>query len=113
MTVVKQLRAKTRPVLDDDQSVELAETFRLLGETSRLRIVLTCLRGPMSVGIIADQVGLTPSLVSHHLRLLRAARLLRAERQGKQVFYSIADEHVRCVIKDMVDHVVETSEPED
>ncbi len=113
MTAIKQLRIKPRPVLDDDQSVELAEMFRLLGEPSRLRIVLACLLGPMNVGTIAEQVGLTASLVSHHLRLLRAARLLRAERQGKQVFYSVADEHVRCVIKDMVDHVIESSEQED
>ena len=109
MTVIKQLRTKPRPVLDEDQSIELAEMFRLLGEPSRLRIVLACLRGPMSVSVIAEQVGLSGSLVSHHLRLLRAARLLRGVRQGKQVFYSVADEHVRCVIQDMVAHVIESS----
>lgn len=111
MTAISKLRARPRPILDDDQSVELAEMFRLLGEASRLRIVLACLRQPTSVGAIAEQVGLTMSLVSHHLRLLRAARLLRAVRQGKQVFYSVADDHVRCVIEDMVEHVVESSEP--
>jgi ArsR family transcriptional regulator len=45
--------------------------------------------------------------VSHHLRLLRAGRILRAERHGKQVFYAPADEHVRCVLSDMVAHVAE------
>lgn len=112
MTAIKKLRVKPHPVLDDDRSVELADMFRLLGEASRLRIVLACLRGPNSVGAIAAEVGLSMSLVSHHLRLLRAARLLRAERRGKQVFYSVADEHVRCVIEDMVEHVVESSEPD-
>jgi len=110
MTAIKQLRSSFRPVLDDDQSFELADMFRLLGEPSRLRIVLACLPAPMNVGAIAEQIGLSVSLVSHHLRLLRAARLLRADRQGKQVFYSISDEHVRCVIQDMVDHVIEASE---
>jgi DNA-binding transcriptional ArsR family regulator len=52
-------------------------------------------------------------LVSHHLRLLRAARLLRAERQGKQVFYSPADEHVRCTITDMVVHMGEQAGAEE
>jgi ArsR family transcriptional regulator, lead/cadmium/zinc/bismuth-responsive transcriptional repressor len=56
---------------------------------------------------------LSPSLVSHHLRLLRAARILRAARQGKQVFYTPADEHVRCTIADMVAHVGEHGDPEE
>lgn len=85
----------------------------LLGEASRLKIVLACLDGAASVGAIAASAGLSPSLTSHHLRLLRAARLLRAERQGKQVFYKIADNHVRCVIDDMVEHVVEPNGRED
>jgi ArsR family transcriptional regulator, lead/cadmium/zinc/bismuth-responsive transcriptional repressor len=96
--------------LNDDQAIELADMFRLLGDPSRLRIVLACLDQAISVGAIAMRLGLSPSLVSHHLRLLRAARLLRAERQGKQVFYTVADEHIRCVIVDMVAHVGEPSE---
>ncbi|MEE8274524.1 MAG: transcriptional regulator, partial [Alphaproteobacteria bacterium] len=48
--------------------------------------------------------------VSHHLRLLRAARILRAERRGKQVFYSAADEHIRTVLGDMIEHVAEPAD---
>lgn len=88
---------------------ELADMFRLLGDPSRLRIVLACLEGRCSVGALAADLGLSQSLVSHHLRLLRAARLLRAERQGRQVHYSIADDHVRSVLVDMVDHVGEAN----
>jgi ArsR family transcriptional regulator, lead/cadmium/zinc/bismuth-responsive transcriptional repressor len=87
--------------------VELAELFRLLGDASRLRIVLACLTDPRCVSDIASTVHLSQSLVSHHLRLLRAGRILRAERQGKQVFYAPADEHVRSVLADMMDHVIE------
>jgi ArsR family transcriptional regulator len=93
--------------LADDQVAELADMFRLLGDPSRLRLVLACLDGAHSVGALVESLGLSQSLVSHHLRLLRAARLLKAERHGKQVHYSIADEHVRCVLVDMVDHVGE------
>jgi ArsR family transcriptional regulator len=103
-----------RPVrLTDDQTAELADMLALLGEPSRLKIVLACLDGAASVGGIAASAGLSPSLASHHLRLLRAARLLRAERQGKQVFYKIVDDHVRCVIVDMVEHVTEPGGRED
>jgi ArsR family transcriptional regulator len=93
--------------LTNDQVVELADMFRLLGDGSRLHIVLACLDGPHSVGELVAGLGLSQSLVSHHLRLLRAARLLKAERQGKQVHYWIADDHVRRVLVDMLAHVDE------
>ena len=94
--------------ISDDKAVELAEMFRLMGDASRLKIVLTCLRRARCVTEIADKTRLSASLVSHHLRLLRAARMLRAERKGKQVYYVAADNHVRCVIEDMVAHVTES-----
>ena len=78
-----------------------------MGDPTRLRIILICLNDPISVGEIAIRLDLSPSLVSHHLRLLRAARVLRAERRGKQMFYSALDDHIRCVIDDMVAHVGE------
>lgn len=82
------------PALNDDEAARLADMFRLLGDPSRLKILLACLARPISVGAIAEQAGLSISLVSHHLRLLRAARLVKATRQGKQVFYEGADDHV-------------------
>jgi DNA-binding transcriptional ArsR family regulator len=97
--------------LDPDQADELAEVFRLLGESNRLRLVCACLDEAVSVHGLADRLGITPSLVSHHLRLLRAARLMRAEKRGRQVFYRAADEHVRRVLHDMTAHLDE--EPED
>ena len=88
-------------------AARLADRFRRLGGPSRLRILLACLVRPTAVGAIAEGTGLSISLVSHHLRLLRAARLVRAARQGKQVFYAGADAHVRRVIQDMVTHLAE------
>jgi DNA-binding transcriptional ArsR family regulator len=95
------------PRLNDDQIYELAEMFRLMSDPSRLSIVLSCLAERVSVGEMAQRLGLSPSLVSHHLRLLRAARLLQADRQGRQVFYQITDEHVARMLGDMVAHVAE------
>lgn len=94
-------------ILDEERAVELAEIFRLLGDPNRLRIAVACLESPVCVGDIAQLVGLSASLVSHHLRLLRAARFVRSQKKGKQVFYGARDEHVRCVIRDMVAHVGE------
>lgn len=94
--------------LSEDQTVELADMFRLMSDPSRLRIILACLDQPASVGDMAASLGLSPSLVSHHLRLLRAGRLIQAERRGNRVFYLITDEHIRRVLTDMTDHVDET-----
>lgn len=87
----------------------LAETFRLLGDPSRLRILAYCLDGPKSVGDIAETLELSQTLVSHHLRLLRGARLVRGERQSRQVFYELADKHVSDMLRDMLSHVAEES----
>ena len=97
-------------MLTSDQTSELAEMFRLLGEPNRLGIVVSCLEGPLNVGEITERLTLSQSLVSHHLRLLRAARLLKAGRRGKQVYYSIPDCHVREMLTNMIEHLTEAHE---
>jgi len=82
----------------------LAETFRLLGDQTRLRILFLCLDKPRPVGEIAETLGLSQPLISHHLRLLRASRLVRGERRAKQVFYELADDHIRDLLVDMAEH---------
>ncbi|MDJ0389403.1 metalloregulator ArsR/SmtB family transcription factor [Roseomonas sp. E05] len=96
-----------RAPIAEDQVVELAEMFRLMSDPTRLRIILACLDTPAPVGEMAERIGISGSLASHHLRLLRAARLLQAERRGRQVFYAVSDGHVRSMLGDMVDHVSE------
>lgn len=93
--------------MQTDHLREAAEFFHLLGDPTRLRIVVSCLDGPLNVGEIASRVEVSQSLVSHHLRLLRATRLLLAERRGRNIYYAPADEHVRCIVNDMIDHVAE------
>ncbi|AXE93263.1 ArsR/SmtB family transcription factor [Paraburkholderia terricola] len=90
-----------------DTLVPLADLFRLLGDPTRLRIVLACADERRAVGALAQALRLSPSLVSHHLRLLRAARIVRAERQGKQVFYLAADRHISAMLAGMLEHVAE------
>jgi ArsR family transcriptional regulator, lead/cadmium/zinc/bismuth-responsive transcriptional repressor len=97
--------------ITDDHINKLATMFRLIGDPSRLRIILACLKQPICVSDVATRTRLSPSLVSHHLRLLRAARIVRSERHGKQVFYAPADDHVRWTIADMIVHVAEDADP--
>lgn len=91
--------------LQPDQAVELAQTFGLLADPTRLSIVVTCMEREIPAGEIARELGLSASLVSHHLRLLRSARILRAERRGKQMIYSMADACVRDVLRIMINHL--------
>lgn len=95
--------------LDSDKTAELAEMLSIMGEPNRLRIIVACLDDERAVGALAEELNLSPSLVSHHLRLLRAARILRRRRDGKHVFYTAADAHVRSMITDMVEHVQEAA----
>ncbi|MCP5412069.1 MAG: helix-turn-helix transcriptional regulator [Alphaproteobacteria bacterium] len=103
---------KARLSISNDQAIELAELFRLMGDASRLRIVVACLAKPRCVSHIAAETRLSPTLVSHHLRLLRGTRMLRSERKGKQVFYVVTDERVQCIIIDMIDHLAELERQE-
>jgi ArsR family transcriptional regulator len=98
------------PALPEDKTFELADMFKMLGDPTRLRIVIATLEGPVAVSDIAERLGLSLSLVSHHLRLLRAARLVTPDRRGKQIFYRIHDQHVAHVIADMIAHVNEDAE---
>lgn len=95
------------PKLSPHETALLAETFRLLGDPTRLRILLHCLPGPCPVGDIAEKLELSQSLVSHHLRLLRGTRLVRGERRSKQIFYEVADSHVSDMLLDMASHIGE------
>ncbi|MFQ5955690.1 MAG: ArsR/SmtB family transcription factor [Kiloniellales bacterium] len=95
------------PALSADQIVELAGMFHLMGDPTRLGIIMACLEDEVSVGELARRLGLSASLTSHHLRLLRAARVLRGRRRGKQVFYGAADDHIRAMLRGMIEHVGE------
>jgi len=102
----------TRLRINEDEVVELAEMFRLMSDPTRLKIILACLDEPASVGAMAERLDISASLVSHHLRLLRAARLLQADRRGRMVFYVVGDPHIRSMLTDMADHVAEEVEGE-
>ncbi len=93
------------PVLDDTEALSLAELFQALGDASRVRILTTLLAGEHNVGELATQAAISESAVSHHLRGLRLMRLVRADKRGRSVYYALADDHVRVLLQQGLDHV--------
>jgi len=92
--------------LDDATAQHIAELFSVLGDTSRVKIVAALLNGPMNVQSLADAVGISASAISHHMRGLRQMHLVRAHKQGRQVFYSLDDQHVEELFLRGIDHVL-------
>lgn len=92
--------------LSDLEAQRVAELFSVLGDTSRVKIIAALLHGPMNVQSLADAVGITPSAISHHMRSLRQLQLVRSLKQGRQVFYSLDDQHVEELFLRGVDHVL-------
>jgi DNA-binding transcriptional ArsR family regulator len=92
--------------LSDLQAQHVAELFSVLGDTSRVKIIAALLNGPMNVQSLADVVGITPSAISHHMRSLRQMQLVRSLKQGREVFYSLDDQHVEELFLRGMDHVL-------
>jgi DNA-binding transcriptional ArsR family regulator len=106
----QQEAAKRRRQLMTGRTVEaIAETFRVLGDPTRVRILDALVGGELCVCDIAGLVGISESAVSHQLRLLRGMRLVRPRRAGRQVFYSLDDQHIVELLKLSVTHVQEGS----
>ena len=96
----------TLAVIDEETAARLAELFRTLSDPSRIRIISVLSDSACSVGSIAQAVGISESAVSHHLRGLRQMRLVRARKVGRQVFYSLDDEHIADLFRRSLDHVL-------
>lgn len=92
--------------LNDLQAQHVAELFSVLGDSSRVKIIAALLNGPMNVQALADAVGISPSGISHHMRSLRQMHLVRSNKKGRQVFYSLDDQHVEELFQRGVDHVM-------
>ncbi|MCK5129736.1 MAG: helix-turn-helix transcriptional regulator [Clostridiales bacterium] len=90
---------------DDDKLKRIAEFFKVLGDGGRLSILYTLANEELCVNGIAEKTGLSPSLVSHQLRVLRQSHLVKYERQGKKSIYKLDDEHVAEMIETAYGHL--------
>jgi ArsR family transcriptional regulator len=102
--LVKQVNAHmpTENVL-----LDLAELYRVFGDGTRIRILYALFESEMCVCDIATVLGMSLSAISHQLRVLKQARLVKFRREGKTVFYSLSDDHVRSIIDQGLEHVEE------
>jgi ArsR family transcriptional regulator, lead/cadmium/zinc/bismuth-responsive transcriptional repressor len=97
----------TGPLLDERAAEELAATFAVLGDPTRVRLVDALAHGELCVSDLAAVVALSESAVSHQLRLLRSLRIVRARRAGRQVYYQLDDAHIRTLLDQGRRHIEE------
>ena len=102
--LVKLVREKL-PAENDMQ--DLAELFKIFGDTTRIRILFVLFEAEVCVCDLAETLGMTQSAISHQLKMLKSSGLVRARRRGQSVFYSLADDHVRTIIAQGWDHIME------
>jgi len=94
-----------KALLPDDMYADLAETFRAMADSNRAKMVYSLLQQELCVCDLATVVGLSESAVSQHLRVLRSLRLVRSRKDGKMVYYSIADDHVSDLLAVCLEHL--------
>ena len=92
---------------DDEILYDLAELFRVFGDSTRIKILYALFESELCVGDIAQVLHMSQSSVSHQLRVLKASKLVKFRREGKAVFYSLDDDHVRSMIALGMEHVEE------
>ena len=92
---------------NEDSLYDLAEFFKVFGDSTRIRILSALKVSELCVNDIAEALNMTLSAISHQLRILKNAKLIKARKQGKEVYYSLDDEHVNCIIDCGLDHVNE------
>lgn len=101
------IQAVTPQLPEEEKLYDLADLFKMFGDTTRIRILYLLFESEMCVCDIAEVLKLTQSAVSHQLRLLKQAKLVKNRREGKAVFYALADEHVRIIINQGMEHIEE------
>ena len=92
---------------DEDTLYNLTELFHIFGDSTRMRILYVLFASEMCVCDIAQLLGMTQSAISHQLQLLKKSKLVKYRREGKTVFYSLADSHVRTIIGQGMEHITE------
>ena len=92
---------------DEGLLCDLAELYKVFGDSTRIKILYALFEEERGVGEIAGLLGMTLSAISHQLRILKGAGLVKYRREGKMVFYSLADDHVRTIFAQGMDHICE------
>ena len=102
-----QAELMNQRALDEDVLFDLAELFKIFGDSNRIRILYALSGTELCVSDIAQVLGLSVSAVSHQLRILKASKLVRCRREGKIIFYMLDDDHVSDIISLGLEHIIE------
>lgn len=102
--VISKVRGKMQP---EELLKELADFYKVFGDATRIRILSVLLESEMCVCDLAEVLHMTQSAISHQLRVLKQAKLVKNRREGKTVFYSLADGHIQTIISQGMEHITE------
>ena len=91
----------------DEQLQDLGDLFKIFGDTTRIKIMYALYEGEMCVCAISELLNMTQSAISHQLKTLKDANLVSARRDGKEIYYSLSDEHVKSIIAEGFEHITE------
>lgn len=103
----EQKAGKRRECLDDDAMMELSDLFKVFSDSTRVKILSALSEGECCVRDIADLLSMNLSAISHQLRILKQAKLVKNRKDGKTVFYSLADDHVESILRIGMEHILE------
>lgn len=92
---------------DDEILYDVADLFKVFGDCTRIKILYALFESEMCVCDIADLLGMSQSAISHQLRVLKQSRLVKYRRDGKTVFYSLNDDHIKMIFNQGLEHVLE------
>lgn len=99
---------RVRPDMPDEETLyDLAELFKVFGDSTRIRILYVLFESEMCVCDIAEVLNMSQSAISHQLRVLKQFKLVHNRRDGKTIYYALADEHVRTIINQGMEHIEE------
>lgn len=106
--VSSELEKKISAMTPDETPLfDAAELLKVFGDSTRIRIIFVLCRSELCVRDIADRLKMTQSAISHQLRVLKQARLVSTRRDGKTIFYSLCDDHVKTIFYHAMEHVME------
>lgn len=101
------LKTVSEKLPEEEKLMDLAELFKVFGDSTRIRILFVLFEAEVCVCDLAEALNMTQSAISHQLNILKRSKLVKSRREGKSVFYSLADEHVRMIVSQGMEHIEE------
>ena len=103
----KKIEKIKKEMIDEDIIFDMAELFKVFGDSTRMKIISALLQDELCVGEIAEITNSTQSAISHQLRVLKQAKLVKFKKVGKTVYYSLDDNHINAILDISLEHIIE------